>query len=74
MPGANHYSTNFSIVIITRRWQNRPISGRSAEWTQLDSTSQYTSKKKINRMPNDWLITNPNRETWAYAHQTDLGS
>jgi hypothetical protein len=43
---ANH-STNFSIIIITRGWQNRPISGRSAEWTQLDSTPQYTNFKKI---------------------------
>jgi hypothetical protein len=31
-------STNFSIIIITRGWHNRPIGGRSAEWTQLDST------------------------------------
>jgi hypothetical protein len=38
---ANH-STNFSIIIITRDWHNRPIGGRSAEWTQLDSTTQYT--------------------------------
>jgi hypothetical protein len=30
---ANH-STNFSIIIITRDWYNRPISGRRAEWTQ----------------------------------------
>jgi hypothetical protein len=34
---ANH-ATNFSIIIITRGWHNRPIDGRSAEWTQLDST------------------------------------
>jgi hypothetical protein len=34
---ANH-STNFSSIIITGSWHNRPISGRSAEWTQLDST------------------------------------
>jgi hypothetical protein len=33
---ANH-STNFSIIIFTRGWQKRPISGRSAEWTQFDS-------------------------------------
>jgi hypothetical protein len=32
---ANH-STNFSIIIITRGWHNRPISGRSAEFIQLD--------------------------------------
>jgi hypothetical protein len=31
---ANH-STQFSINTITRGWHNRPISGRSAEWTQL---------------------------------------
>jgi hypothetical protein len=39
------YATNFSIVIITRGWHNRPISGRSAEWTQLDSTPHYTDLK-----------------------------
>jgi hypothetical protein len=45
---ANH-STDFSIIIITRGWHNRPISGRSAEWTQLDSTHHYTNlnKKKM---------------------------
>jgi hypothetical protein len=36
-------STNFSIIMIARDWQNRPISGRSAEWTQLDSTPHYTN-------------------------------
>jgi hypothetical protein len=39
---ANH-STNFSIIIITRGWHNRPMGGRSAEWTQLDSTPHYTN-------------------------------
>jgi hypothetical protein len=34
---ANH-STNVSIIIITQGWHNRPISGCSAECTQLDST------------------------------------
>jgi hypothetical protein len=33
-----NYSTNFSIIIITRGGHNRPISGRSAEGTQLDSS------------------------------------
>jgi hypothetical protein len=41
---ANH-STNFSIIIITRGWHNRPISGHSAEWTQLDPTPHYTNKE-----------------------------
>jgi hypothetical protein len=41
---ANH-STNFSIIIITRGWHNRPIGGRSAEWTQLDSPFHYTNLK-----------------------------
>jgi hypothetical protein len=58
---ANH-STNFSIIIITRGWHNRPISDRSAEWTQLDSTPHYTNliyppvssprKESILSMPN----------------------
>jgi hypothetical protein len=38
-----HHSTNFSIIIITRGWDNRSIGGRSAEWTQLDSTTHYTN-------------------------------
>jgi hypothetical protein len=37
------HSTNLSIIIITRGWHNRPIGGRSAEWTQLDSTPHYTN-------------------------------
>jgi hypothetical protein len=37
---ANH-STNFSIIIITRGVHNRTTSGRSAEYTQLDSTPHY---------------------------------
>jgi hypothetical protein len=40
---ANHHSTNFSIIIITRGWHNRPIGGRSAERTQLDTTPYYTN-------------------------------
>jgi hypothetical protein len=43
---ANH-STNVSIIIITRGWHNRPLSGRSAEWTQLDSTHPIYQLKKF---------------------------
>jgi hypothetical protein len=43
---ANCHSTNFSIIIITRGWHNRPIGGSSAEWAQLDSTPNYTNLKK----------------------------
>jgi hypothetical protein len=46
---ANHHSTNFSILI-TRGWHNRPISGRSAEWTQLDS-SPYQLNKNLTACP-----------------------
>jgi hypothetical protein len=35
---ANHHYTNFFNIIITLGWHSRPIGGRSAEWTQLDST------------------------------------
>jgi hypothetical protein len=46
---ANHHSTNFSIIIITRGWQNRPIGGRSAEWPQFGlHTPLYQLKKLIN--------------------------
>jgi hypothetical protein len=41
---ANLHSTNFSIIIISRGWHNRPISGRSAEWTQLNSTPHYSKQ------------------------------
>jgi hypothetical protein len=40
------HSTNFSIIIITRGWHNRPIGGRSVEWTQLDSTPTIPIKEK----------------------------
>jgi hypothetical protein len=42
---ASHHSTNFSIIIITRGWLYRPLGGRSAEWTQLDSTAPIPIKK-----------------------------
>jgi hypothetical protein len=42
----SNHSTNFSIIIITRGWHNRPIGARSAEWTQLDSTPTIQIKKK----------------------------
>jgi hypothetical protein len=35
---ANHHSTKFSILIITRGRYNRPICGRRVEWTPLDFT------------------------------------
>jgi hypothetical protein len=35
---ANLHSIKFSIIITTRGRYNRPISGRRAECTQLDST------------------------------------
>jgi hypothetical protein len=41
VPPANH-STNFSMIIITRGWHNKPIGGRSDEWT-WDSTPRYTN-------------------------------
>jgi hypothetical protein len=44
---ANHHSTNFSIIILTRGWHNRLIGGCSAKWTQLDSTPHYTNLKKL---------------------------
>jgi hypothetical protein len=47
---ANHQCTNFSIIIISRGWYNRPIGGRSAEWTQLDSTPNYTNLRKTKKI------------------------
>jgi hypothetical protein len=43
---ANH-STNYSIIIITRGWNDRPISGRSAELT-LGAIPNIPIKKKTN--------------------------
>jgi hypothetical protein len=60
-----NYSTNFSIIIITQGWHNRPISGRSAEWTQLDSTPTVPIKK-ISRQ----LLTAANR---VRAHVKSCG-
>jgi hypothetical protein len=42
---ANLHSTKFTIII-TRGRYNRPISGRRAEWTQLDSTLHYANLKE----------------------------
>jgi hypothetical protein len=33
-------------MIITRGWHNRPIGGRSTDWTQLDFTPPIPIKKK----------------------------
>jgi hypothetical protein len=43
---ADHHSTNSSIITITGGWHNRPIVGRSAEWTKLDSTLPLFQLKK----------------------------
>jgi hypothetical protein len=45
---ANHNSTKFSILIITRGRYNRPIGGRCVKWTQWDSIP--TIKKKIKKL------------------------
>jgi hypothetical protein len=45
---ANHNFTNFSIIIIIGGWDNKPIDGLRAEWTQLESTPRYTNYKKRN--------------------------
>jgi hypothetical protein len=45
---ANH-STNFSIIIITRGWRNRPLSGRSVEWTLIPPpTTQIKKNCSVN--------------------------
>jgi hypothetical protein len=45
---ANHHSTKFSILIITRGRYNRLIGGRRAEWTQLESTPLFELKESYN--------------------------
>jgi hypothetical protein len=44
---ANLHSTKFSIIIITRGRNNRPFSGRRAEWTQLGLHSTLCKLKKL---------------------------
>jgi hypothetical protein len=44
---ANYHSSNLSIIIIILGGHNRPIGGRSAVWTQLDSTPHYTNQKNL---------------------------
>jgi hypothetical protein len=41
---ANH-STDFSIIIITRGWHNRPLSGCSVEWTLIPPPTMQIKKK-----------------------------
>jgi hypothetical protein len=41
---ANH-TTDFSIIIITRGWHNRPLSGRSVEWTLIPPPTMQIKKK-----------------------------
>jgi hypothetical protein len=41
---ANH-STDFSIIITTRGWHNRPLSGRSVEWTLIPPPTMQIKKK-----------------------------
>jgi hypothetical protein len=64
---ANH-STNFSIIIITRDWHNRPIIGRSAEWTQLDLAPpppyqlEKHSSLKIIQISSSWSLADISQE------------
>jgi hypothetical protein len=45
-PCQSSFHPNFSTIIITRGWHNMPTGGRSAEWTQLDSTPPPNEFKK----------------------------
>jgi hypothetical protein len=45
---ANH-STNFSIIIITRGWDSRPLSGRSVEWTLIPPPNMQIKKTIKNK-------------------------
>jgi hypothetical protein len=49
----NHHSTKFSIFIITRGMYSRPICGRRAEWTQLDSAPSPLFELKKN---SDYIV------------------
>jgi hypothetical protein len=47
----NRHSTNFSIIIITHGWHNRPIGGRSTEWIQFDFTPTTPIKNIDTKFP-----------------------
>jgi hypothetical protein len=53
-PLPNHHSTNFFIIINTRGRHNRTIIGRSAQWTQLDSTPHYTKNSLMPTSAAQW--------------------
>jgi hypothetical protein len=38
------YSTDFSIIIITRGWHNRPLSGRNVQWTFIPPPTMQIKK------------------------------
>jgi hypothetical protein len=57
---ANH-STDFSIIIITRGWHNRPLRGRSVEWTLIPPPlcklkKKHIEKKWLPQCQNAWAI------------------
>jgi hypothetical protein len=51
---ANH-STDLSIIIITRGWHNRPLSGRSVEWTLIPPPTMQIFVC-ISDEINEWMI------------------
>jgi hypothetical protein len=56
---ANH-STNFSIIIITRGWHNRPLSGCSVEWTLIPPPTVQIKKNSV------WLRAGwPRGQSWS---------
>jgi hypothetical protein len=69
-------STNFSIIVITRGWHNRPIDGRSAEWTQLASNPHYTNLKEktvTEKSGRSYLGRNESKRTFlikSFPHKT----
>jgi hypothetical protein len=55
---ANH-STDFSIIIITRGWHKRPLSGRSVEWILIPPPTMQI-KKKSSVVKKLWTLLNEN--------------
>jgi hypothetical protein len=68
---ANHHSINFSVIIITRGWHNRPIGGRSAEWTQSDSTPPLYRFKKIIFYIVVTYTTGMKKAAFGFCHSSD---
>jgi hypothetical protein len=58
----------FYIIITTRGWDNRPLGGRSVEWTQLDPPPLYQLKKEKISL---WMLA-MKLSTFQFGNNSDI--